>query len=163
MLKWLFRKRIERTQALESYLSHFDAGELAYLKNITLMGRMPTQYPSDTLSANDRILLCAYIQAEWLVVSGQLKADPMARSVERASYNIELAKDATRLIGAQASKFFEVVSPHRLSEPDLDAEQEDRLGAHAIVLERIYRNPRNAPTLPELDDIGEGIAWLQFP
>jgi len=148
---------------LESYLSHFDADELAYLKNFTLMGLMPSPYPSGALSANDRILLCAYIHAEWLVATGQMKADPMARSVERASYNIELAKDATRLIGAQASKFFEVISPHRLSQPDLDDGQEERLGAHATVLERIYRNPKNASTLPELNDIGEGTAWLPVP
>jgi len=51
MLKWLFRKRIARAQALESYLSHFDADELAYLKNFTLMGLMPSPYPSGALSA----------------------------------------------------------------------------------------------------------------
>ena len=55
---------------------------------------------------------------------------------------------------------FEQVFPHRLEEPDLDHEAEERLGAHWIVINRIYFNPSNATTLPELEAIGEGEDWL---
>lgn len=161
MLKWLFRKRIAKMRALEDYLAHFNADELAYLKNISLMGLMAGADTFNTLSPNDRILLCAYIQAEWLVATGQIEADPVARGEARARYNIQLAKDAPRIIGARGIQFFSAISPHQLDAPDFDDVQEDRLGNHAIVLQRIFRDPNNASTLPELNALGEGEAWLR--
>ena len=40
------------------------------------------------------------------------------------------------------------------AEPE-SAEQVDRLGAHVMMLENIYRDPLNAPLLPSLAEIGE--------
>jgi hypothetical protein len=163
MLKWLFSKRIKRAKALESYLSHFDEGQLAYLKNLTLMGLLPSCRTDFGLPLHSRILLCAYIHAEWLVARGELEATPASRSGFRASYNMKLARDVAGLKSSGAKEFFSIISLHKLPEPDINSEQEEeRLGDHSTILDRIFADPVRASTLPELEAIGEGTAWLRF-
>lgn len=82
-----------------------------------------------------------------------------ARAAVRMSYRVGLARDMARRSPSDLYAFLGAMSPHRLEESELSPEQEERLGAHTIMLERIYINPVDAPFLPELEGIGEGRAW----
>lgn len=158
MFAWLAPKQRTRARALESYLSHFSAGELAFLKNLTLTDLSPSAYgPEDPFINVD---LCTYLQAEWLAATGEIPKTSQAKARTRAKYRIKLAWDATPHKIASIEEYFQHVDPHRLEEPDLDDEAEERLGAHWIVLTRLYGDPKNAPSIPELEDIGEGTNWL---
>lgn len=158
MFAWLAPKQQTRTKALESYLSHFDAGELAYLKNLTLTGLSPrSDGPSDTFVNVD---LSAYLHAEWMAATEKIVNSSTAKARIRSRYRIKLAWAATPNKISNFNDYLRLISPHRLDEPDIDSDAEDRLGAHWIVLTRIYEDPINAPTLPELDEIGEGQDWL---
>lgn len=161
MLKWLFRKQIARAEALEHYLSHFDAGELAYLKNITLIGLRRPPLPG-MLSLNQQILLVAYIQAEWMAKVGKIEPSIAAKARVRSVYNVQLARDISKVKPTGGMGSIGAIMRHRLDEPDLTNAEEERLGSHAIVLARLFDNPRGAATLPELNDLQEGIDWLPF-
>jgi hypothetical protein len=143
---------------MEAYLSHFDAGELSYLKNITLTGLTPGAFGSKDPFVN--VDLSTYIQAEWMAVVGEISNTTAARARVRSKYRMKLAWDATPGKIATLDGYFQHILPHRLEEPDFNDAEEERLGAHWIMLKRLYANPKNAPTLPELDAIGEGEAWL---
>lgn len=161
MLKWLLRKQIARAEALEHYLLHFNAGELSYLKNLVLMG-LAGPRSVGSLSQNDEILLAAYIQVEWMALTGQIENSVKAKARARASYNMELASDISKVGQADGLSALKVVGGHRLSQPELTGTEEDRLGAHFIVLTRLFRDPKGASTLPELNELGEGTDWLPF-
>ena len=158
MLAWLARKQTARTKALETYLSHFDAGELAYLKNITLTGLMPSSYEREDAFIN--VDVATYIHAEWMSAVGEIPKTAKSKARARSKYRIKLAWDATPIRIGTLEGYLRHILPHRLEEPELNDEEEERLGSHWIVLTRLYRHPRNAPTLPELEDLGEGEAWL---
>ena len=160
MFQWLFRKRAAKIKAIDGYLAHFDAGELAYLKNITLLSLMPSEYESCRPLPDSAIVdLATHIHAAWLAATGEIEATPLAQASVRMPYRVLLARDMTRRSPGDLYAFLGAISPHRLEEPELSSEQEDRLGAHSIMLNRIYADPVDAPSLPELEAINEGLAW----
>jgi len=91
---------------------------------------------------------------------GEIPNTSQAKARARAKYRLKLARDATPAKISTLDRYFQHISPHTLEEPDLHDDEEARLGAHWIVLTRLYADPENAPTLPELDEIGEGRDWL---
>ena len=156
MFAWMARKQNARTKSLEAYLSHFNEGELAYLKNLTIVGLSPSAYPADDPSV--QVDIATYIHAEWLAASGEIAKTALAKARARSRYRIKLAWDATK--ARTLTDYFKHLSPHRLDEPNLIDKDEERLGSHLIVIGRLYENPTDAPTLPELEEIGEGRNWL---
>jgi hypothetical protein len=42
------------------------------------------------------------------------------------------------------------------------ARQVERLGAHVTMLERLYKDPLNAPLLPGSEEIGEAEDWERY-
>ena len=159
MFAWLAPKQQARTRALEFYLAHFTPGELAYLKNITLTGLAPSAYGLDDPFIN--VDLATYLQAEWMAVNGEIPDTTTAKARVRAKYRIRLARDATFGRIGNLDGYFKHILAQRVDEPDFDDTTEERLGAHWIMLTRIYSDPANAPVLPELEEIGEGRDWLQ--
>lgn len=158
MFSWLAPKQQIRTKAIEAYLSHFDSGELAYLKNITLTGLRPSSYGGDDTYQN--VDISTYIHAEWMAVTEKISDSRSAKARTRSKYRIRLAWDAAPIRNTNLDDYYCLIGPHRLDEPDLDSDAQDRLGAHWTVLTRIYDDPVNAATLYELEEIGEGVGWL---
>ncbi len=158
MFAWFARRQSARAKALEAYLSHFTVGELAYLKNLSLTDLRPSAFGADDPFIS--VDLSTYLQAEWMAATGEIPNTSTAKARARAKYRLRLAWDATPARIGTLDGYFRHILPHKLTEPDLSDEAQERLGSHWIVLVRIYENPKNAPTLPELEDIGEGRDWL---
>lgn len=157
MFAWLRQKKQARARALEIYLSNFDLGELAYLKNITLINLSPDQqWTEDPYVVID---LSTYIHIEWMIASHKILDTPKSKAKARVNYRIKLASVVTKL-KTNPSGYSKYTFDHRLDEPDLNMKSQERLCDHWIVLRRLYDDPKNASTLPELEDIGEGRAWL---
>lgn len=160
MVFGLFKKTNQRRRAFESYLAHFSEPELSYLNDIALTSLYDNGLPGHDAEAC--LEVATYVHAAMVAAQS---ADPRASDDQwrtRSKVRISLAAAMTsfrkRLTRQDISRLTYEYRSNTPYPPDYDAN--DRLDLHNLMLSRIFRDPFAAPYFPELDEYGEGEAWL---
>jgi hypothetical protein len=165
MLKWLFGNRggstSDRIEAVEAYLERFEPHELDYMGDLELIDiYMCLDQGQDPYRSVD---LVSFIRTIGMAKAGGVQDTPFARSVVRGKVRMKLANATRKLMrNPTFSNSMVLLGAFRTGVEPESAEQVDRLGDHVTMLERIYRDPLNAPLLPSLAEIGEAEDWERY-
>jgi hypothetical protein len=162
MLKWLFRRKIRRDEALEGYLARFDVSELSFLNDLSITSifmcvqeRREDPFPS--------VNLATYIHSALSCSRDLIRNRPPDLAAARMQLRIVLAKATRELTrNPEFSTYMRLFSRFRTGVEPTDPNQADRLGQHLTMLERIYTDPRHACLLPGLEAYDEASGWERY-
>jgi len=161
MLKWLFRKRIQRTAAIENYLTLFSTDELLYLNDIAIIGiEMRVSRRNGDVMRD--IEISAFIIAAVSARMGKVPETIVGLASARTAARLALAGKISAMAKAKNMQPFDrmsALSDFRIGIDYFSSKDEFRLSLHVSMIGRIYDDGTAANLLPELDDYGEGQAW----
>lgn len=152
-----FKNQTYTDYAMNNYMHRFSAEELGYMSDLSLSDIYPRLQQG--VEIHSTIQVSAYLLGAMSAKSNTSRKHVSVKLKARVNALANITRSLSGVLNNPSyTSVQNSISPF-LTRTELPSYEDFRLGLHLTMLNRIYESPRGANLMPELEAMGEGMAW----